>query len=125
MPTPEQVRAAVDAYIDAYQRSDRDAFLDAFAEGGVVIDPVGTPPHGGRDARAAFWDSVHQLAERITFDVNDVIVAGDEAAMVFTIHSKVGDATLEIDAVDVFTVGDDGRIAQMKAYWDLARARPG
>lgn len=124
MPAPEQVRAAVDAYIDAYQRADRDVFLAAFADDGVVIDPVGTPPHVGRDARATFWDSVHQLAEKISFDVHDVIVAGDEAAMVFTIQSKVGDNTLLIDAVDVFTVGDDGRITQMKAYWDLGRARP-
>ncbi len=31
MPSPEQVQAAVDAYVAAYRKNDRDAFLDAFA----------------------------------------------------------------------------------------------
>ncbi len=90
MPSPEQVQAAVDAYVAAYQENDRDAFLDAFAADGVIVDPVGTPPHAGRDARGAFWDTVHQLTERMTFDVKDVTVCGSEAAMVFRIHAGDG-----------------------------------
>src|SRR2546429_9711086 len=80
MPSPEQVQAAVDAYVAAYQENDRDAFLDAFATDGVIIDPVGTPPHPGRDARGAFWDPAHQLPERIPFDVKDGTVCGTEPA---------------------------------------------
>ena len=53
MPSPEQVQAAVDAYVAAYRKNDRDAFLDAFADDGVIIDPVGTPPHAGREAIGA------------------------------------------------------------------------
>ena len=53
MPSPEQVQAAVDAYVAAYQENDRNAFLDAFATDGVIVDPVGTPPHAGREARGA------------------------------------------------------------------------
>jgi steroid delta-isomerase len=124
MPTPEQVRAAVDAYVDAYQRNDRGRFLDAFADEGVVIDPVGTPAHTGRDGRGAFWDTVHEMTERLSFDVKDIVVCGREAAMVFQIEARAGDGGMMIDAVDVFEVDDDGRIAQLKAYWDMARARP-
>ena len=124
MPSAEQVHAAVDAYVAAYRDNDRDAFLDAFAGDGVIIDPVGTPPHAGRDARGAFWDTVHQLAERLTLDVKDVVVCDNEAAMVFEIHAETGDSGLLIDAVDVFQVDDDGKIGLMKAYWDMSRARP-
>jgi steroid delta-isomerase len=124
MPTPEQVRAAVDAYVDAYQRNDRGRFLDAFADEGVVIDPVGTPGHAGRDRRGAFWDTVHEMTERLSFDVKDIVVCGSEAAMVFQIEARAGDGGVVMDAVDVFEVDDDGRIAQLKAYWDMARARP-
>ncbi len=124
MPSPEQVQAAVDAYVAAYQENDRDAFLDAFATDGVIIDPVGTPPHAGRDARGAFWDTVHQLTERMTFDVKDVTVCGDEAAMVFRIHAATGDAGIVLDAVDIFEVDDDGKISSMRAYWDMSRAVP-
>jgi steroid delta-isomerase len=124
MASPEQVQAAVDAYVAAYQTNDRDAFLDAFAPDGVIVDPVGTPPHAGREARGAFWDTVHQLTERMTFDVKDVVVCGSEAAMVFGIHASTGDAGIVLEAVDIFEVDDDGKIASMRAYWDMSRATP-
>lgn len=124
MASPEQVQAAVDAYVAAYKENDKAAFLDAFADGGVIIDPVGTPPHEGRDARAAFWDTVHQLTEQISFDVKDVVVCGDEAAMIFRIHAGTADAGIVLDAVDIFDVDDDGKIATMRAYWDMSRATP-
>ena len=109
MPTPEQVRAAVDAYCAAYDGNDKQAFLDAFTDDGVVIDPVGTPEHVGREARAAFWDGVHGLADSISFDVQHVHVCADQAAMVFTIDAAMGDGGMVIDAVDVFRVDDAGR----------------
>ena len=124
MASPEQVQAAVESYVAAYQTNDRDAFLDAFATDGVIVDPVGTPPHAGREARGAFWDTVHQLTERMTFDVKDVVVCGSEAAMVFGIHASTGDAGILLDAVDIFEVDEDGKISSMRAYWDMGRAKP-
>ena len=124
MPSPEQVKRAVEAYVAAYMNNNRDAFLDAFAHDGVIEDPVGTPAHAGRDARGAFWDTVHQLTEQMTFDVKDVVVCGSEAAMVFRIHAGTADAGIVLDAVDVFQIDDDGKIASMRAYWDMGRAQP-
>lgn len=124
MPSPEQVRAAIDAYATAYRNNDREAFLDVFADNGVIIDPVGTPPHVGREARGAFWDTVRQLTEKITFDVKDVVVCGNEAAMTFGIHAGSGDSGIVLDAVDIFEVNDDGKVTVMKAYWDMNQARP-
>jgi steroid delta-isomerase len=124
VPTPEQVRAAVDAYCDAYARTDKQAFLDAFADDATIVDPVGTAAHVGRDARAAFWDGVHGLARSIDFDVHHVHVCGAEAAMVFTIKARTDGGGMAIDAVDVFAVDDTGRITRMAAYWDMAAARP-
>ena len=124
MASPEQVQAAVESYVAAYQTNDRDAFLDVFATDGVIVDPVGTPPHAGREARGAFWDTVHQLTERMTFDVKDVVVCGSEAAMVFGIHASTGDAGILLDAVDIFEVDENGKISSMRAYWDMGRAKP-
>jgi steroid Delta-isomerase len=123
MPSPEQVQAATDAYAAAYNNNDREAFLDVFAD--VIIDPVGTPPHAGREERGAFWDNVHQLTEKIAFDVKDVVVCGNEAAMVFQIHAGSGDGPgIVLDVVDIFEVDDDGKVTLMKAYWDMNRATP-
>lgn len=124
MPTREQVRGAVDAYVDAYNRNDRQAFLEAFARAGVVIDPVGTPPHSSLEARGAFWDLVHSMTEQITLVPHEIHVCGDEAAMVFTIEARTGDSGTRIAAVETFAVDDAGKITQLKAYWDLTQATP-
>jgi ketosteroid isomerase-like protein len=60
----------------------------------------------------------------MTFDVKDVVVCGNEAAMVFRIHASTGDAGIVLDAVDIFEVDDDGKISSMRAYWDMGRAKP-
>jgi len=120
MATPEQIRSAVDGYVAAYNDDDRDAFLALWADDAVVEDPVGTPVHVGHDAIGAFWDGVHQLSEQIRLTPRHVHVAGDEAAMVFEIHA----AGLVLDAVDVFAVGDDGKLTSMRAYWDMTAGRP-
>ena len=124
MPTPEQVRATVDAYVDAYARNDKAAFLALWAPDGVLEDPVGTPVHQGVEALGAFWDGARELADRIELLPVSVIQAGDEAAMVFEIHAHIGDGGLVMQAVDVMRVGDDGRLASVRAYWDMAAATP-
>jgi steroid Delta-isomerase len=123
MPTPEQVRAAVEAYVDAYRRDDRDAMLACWAPDAVWHDPVGAPPHEGHEGIAAFWDQAHQLADKIVLEPTDIIVCGSEAAMVFSIHAQSGDASMRFDAVETFVIGDDGRITEARAYWDMSRPR--
>lgn len=124
MPTPEQVRATVDAYVAAYARNDKAAFLALWAPEGVLEDPVGTPPHQGVEALGAFWDGARELADRIELAPTSVIVSGDEAAMVFDIRAHMGDGGMLIQAVDVMRVDDDGRLLGVRAYWDMATATP-
>lgn len=124
MPSPEQVRATVDAYVDAYARNDKAAFLALWAPDGVLEDPVGTPAHQGIEALGAFWDGARELADRIELVPVAVIVTGDEAAMVFEIHAHMGDGGLLMQAVDVMRVDDEGRLLGVRAYWDMATATP-
>jgi steroid delta-isomerase len=124
MPTSEQVRATVDAYVDAYARNDKAAFLSLWARHGVLEDPVGTPSHQGVEALGAFWDGARELADRIELVPVAVIVTGDEAAMVVEIHAYIGDGGLLMQAVDVMRVDDDGRLLSVRAYWDMATATP-
>ena len=123
MPTPERVRAVVDAYVAASNANDKAAVLQLFAPDAVWFDPVGEPPHTGIDAIAAFYDQARSMADRIEMKPTDVIVCGNEAAMVFEIHVTLGDGGMVMDAVETFVVDEDGRISGMKAYWDMTRAR--
>jgi steroid delta-isomerase len=124
MPSPEQIRATVDAYVDAYARNDKAAFLALWAPDGVLEDPVGTPIHEGLEALGAFWDGARELADRIELSPVSVIVAGAEAAMVFDIHAHIGDGGMAMQAVDIMKMDDEARLVSVRAYWDMATATP-
>jgi steroid Delta-isomerase len=129
MTDPEEVRKVVDAYVDSYRRNDKQACIDLFAADAVWHDPVGEPPHVGHDGVGAFWDQARTMAESIELVPSDVIVCADQAAMVFEIHVTLpvpeGDppTTLIMDAVEVFVLDGDGKISELRAYWDMSRAR--
>ena len=125
MPTPEQVQSVIDAYVDGYGRNDKQAVLDLFRPDAVWHDPVGEPPHVGHEGIGRFWDVAHSMAESITIEPRHVVVAGDEGVMVFEIHARTAAGTMIMDAVEVFTVDDDGKIVLLKAYWDMQQARSG
>jgi steroid delta-isomerase len=126
---PDAVRAVVDAYVDSYRRNDKQACIELFAPDAVWHDPVGDPPHVGHEGVGAFWDQARVLAKSIELVPSDVIVCANQAAMVFEIHVTLATpegeppAAMIMDAVDVFVIGDDGKISEMRAYWDMSRAR--
>ena len=123
MPSPEQVKAVVDAYVDGYRRNDKQAVLDLFRVDAIWHDPVGAPPHVGHEGIGAFWDQAHSMAQSIVLEPSNVIVCGDEAAMVFEIRVDTGAGKMIIDVVEIFTLDDDGKIVLLKAYWDMTQAR--
>ena len=119
--TEKRTREAVDGYMDAWQRNDREALLALYAEDAVWIDPVGTPPMVGRPAIGAFWDKSHAGGNTLTPEVQRIIVCGNEAILLFRMRvrgAKGGGMDLEV--CDHFIVGEDGKIQQAKAFWDTA-----
>jgi steroid Delta-isomerase len=123
------VRAVVDAYVDAYRRNDKQACVDLFAADAVWHDPVGEPPHVGHEGVAAFWDQARVLAASIELIPSNVIVCANQAAMVFEIHVTFAgpedspSTTMIMDAVETFLVDEAGKISELRAYWDMSRAR--
>jgi steroid delta-isomerase len=125
---PERVQAVVEAYVDSYRRNDKQACVALFAPDAVWHDPVGEPPHVGHEGIAEFWDQGRVMAESIELVPSDIIVCANQAAMVFQINVKLagGDPNptiLEMDAVEIFEIDDNGLISEMRAYWDMSRAR--
>lgn len=123
MPTPESVRAVVDEYVTASNANDRATVLALFAPDAVWHDPVGQPPHVGVEGIGAFFDQARAMADRIEMKPSDVIVCGNEAAMVMEIHATIGGGTMIMDVIETFAINDDGKVTGMKAYWDMTRAR--
>ena len=123
MPTSEQLEQTVHAYIDAMQSGNRAAFLAQFAADAVTQDPVPGPLNQGPDAIAAWWDGMIAPMEKIAFEVHDLHLCGDQAAMIWTITATPpgGAGSIQMKGVDIFTVADDGKIRSMYAYWDPSK----
>jgi len=125
MADPDTIHATLDAYMAAFAADDRDAWLDCFAEGAWIEDPVGTPRREGREAITAFWDEAHDVADAVELRPLGLrFVIGHEATFTMQARPTLGGITYALDIIDHMTFDDAGRIATMRAFFDPTAMRP-
>ncbi len=114
-------RAAVTA-------GDRDGWLALFADDAFVQDPIGPSAfdpegkgHHGRDAIAAFYDTVIASSEAITFEITESYLCGDEVADVGTIRTTLAGGTHQAVVRGVYTYRSNGagKLASLRAFWEF------
>lgn len=121
MHTPEQLREIVHRYVEMLSASNVDAIAALYAEDCTGEDPVGLPPHNGREALRAFYA---MTAPMLSVEVSGPIcVAGNEVAFPLRGTVTMGEDTKYLDAIDVFAFDDAGLITSFKAYWNPAELR--
>ena len=119
------IRATVEAYCAAFTTGDQAAYVDLFADGAWIEDPVGTDRHEGKEAIAGFFAQSSSLAESIELrPTGPVRVAAGECAFPMQARPSIGGTTLVVDIIDVMTFDDAGKITTMRAFWDPAEMRP-
>ncbi len=119
------IRATVEGYCAAFTAGDQAAYVDLFADGAWIEDPVGTPRHEGKEAIAGFFTQSSSLAESIELrQTGPVRVAAGEGAFPMQARPVIGGATYCVDIIDVMTFDDAGKITTMRAFWDPAEMRP-
>ena len=114
---------------DAVIAKDKDAWLANFAPDGVIEDPVGPSMfdpggkgHRTAEERAHFWDITIAAMERFVFEIRDSFACADQCANVGTIHTTTDSGwTASTDGVFVYRVDENGKIASLKAYWEIDR----
>lgn len=127
---PHPARAAAMRSMAAVEAGDRDAWLAVFAPDAVVEDPIGTSPfdpegkgHRGIEAITAFWDNVISQG-RVAFTIRESYAAGSECANVGTITTTFADGSRAVvDGVFSYRVDDEGSVAALRAFWEMARLR--
>lgn len=110
----------------AVSAGDREAWLDLYDEDAVLEDPVGgspLDPEGtglrGRVALEGFWDLVVGPND-FEFEITSVHAAGNEAAVNATVRGEYSnEARVTYDGVFVYSVGEDGKIRSVRAFWDI------
>jgi ketosteroid isomerase-like protein len=119
------------ASMAAVEARDRQACLALFAEDAVVEDPIGPSAfdpegagHRGLEAIAAFYDNVIATNESIRFTIHRSILCGDEAANVGVIRiTFAGSTAVEVDGVYIYRRSPEGKIASLRAFWEVDAVR--
>jgi len=122
MPTPDEIRTAMETYIKALSESDVNTIMDLYADECSVEDPVGAPVKSGRETLRAFYTgAAPSLHVEITGSIR---VAGTSCAVPLVAELSMPDAKMYVDVIDVMTFDDAGKITSMRAYWSPADMRP-
>src|SRR5262249_45975311 len=116
----EQMRTALQAYVDAFNRSDADGILALFADDASVEDPYGQPAMIGREAFGPFFRGSVELGPKLSLTAPIRASQGDSAAMCFEVKVFYMEAMRLIRVIDVMSFNEDGKIKSMKAYWGLS-----
>ena len=122
----DTILRTIERYQSTFSADDREGWLALFTDDAVLEDPVGSAPHEGREAIAAFWDRVHGRTERGTVRMTQgPAVCGLEAAWAFELDvTLTGGRRSLVEIIDHGTFTDDGRIRSIRAFWSAATARP-
>ena len=116
MPTAEQMRAAVDGYIAGFASGDPANVSALFAEDATVEDPVGTPLKRGREEIHAFYDYSLRTGAKLEL-TGDPRIAADHVAFPFRVLLDWEGKRQTIEVIDTFRIDDEGKIAEMRAFW--------
>jgi steroid delta-isomerase len=116
MPTPEQMTAAVHAYVAAFDAGDPDMAVAIFAEDAVVEDPVGSAPRIGADAIRQFYTESMATGAKLHLD-GPIRVAAAHAAFAMQVRLHWDGTDMAIDVIDTFAFNEDGKVTEMKAYF--------
>ncbi len=119
------------ASMAAVEVHDREAWLALFAEDAIVQDPIGPSVfdpegkgHRGPEAIAAFYDNVIAANESIKFTIHQSFLCGDEAANVGVIRiTFAGGSAVEVDGVYTYRASAEGKIAALRAFWEVDAVR--
>lgn len=107
---------------------DKDAWLALFADDAIVQDPIGPSHfdpegkgHRGKEAIAAFFDKAIAPSQ-LEFHFDKTYVCGDEEANVGHIEIVANGYRVTAEGVFTYRVDPEGKIAALRAYWELEKA---
>ena len=130
MSQEHPARLASQRSMKAVHEKDKQAWVDNFAEDGVVEDPIGPSifdpdgkGHRGKAAIAAFWDKLIG-PNRVFFDVKESYACGSECANVGSVNTVLPNgAVMIVNGVFTYRVNEAGKVAALRAYWEMGKMK--
>ena len=116
MPTPEQMQAAVHAYVEAFDRADPAMAAALFADDAVIEDPIGTAPKMGQTAILEFYTQSMATGAKLVLQ-GPIRVAAAHAAFAMQVRLNWDGKDMAIDVIDTFAFDEAGKVKLMQAYF--------
>lgn len=126
MASEQQMKAAMQAYIDLFNQGDHAGIANLYSDDATVEDPVGTPLKNGKAEVAAFYKFAVSTGAKLELAAPIRASHGNSAAMAFNVilnmpaNLQVGtgqEGRAMIHVIDVMTFNDAGQFTSMRAYW--------
>ena len=117
MPSENLMKQAMQAYIDAFNRSDAQSVIDLYADDATVEDPVGKEVMHGKDKIAAFYRMSIATGARLALAAPVRASHGNSAAMAFDVVLNMPQGRAVIRVIDVMTFNEAGKFTSMRAFW--------
>jgi steroid delta-isomerase len=109
---------AVERHVGFWNAMDRDAWVAIFSPEVTFEDPVGGPLKRGLEAVHNSWDRSFVPGRRWTLHPTFVVGAGSECAVAMTNRGDLDGRLVETRSIEIFRVGDDGRIVSVRSFFD-------
>ncbi len=120
LPEPG-VAEAIAAYFEAISARDRTRWLELFAEGSSVHDPVGAAPVEGQAALVELWNGIIGPFESLSVEPAALHYGGAGAAVAWRAAGQgVNGREVSFEGITVFEISEQGKVQTLMAYWDPA-----
>ena len=117
MVSEQQMKDAMQAYIDCFNRTDPEGIAALYADDATVEDPVGTPLKNGKAEVAAFYKMAVTTGAKLKLAAPIRASHGNSAAMAFDVQLNMPTGEAIIQVIDVMTFNDAGKFTSMRAFW--------
>lgn len=115
------MKRIVNAYFNAFERKDGDAWVALFAPDGSLGGPAHSPPVTGHAALGELFAGIAMLFESVKFDILAVHVHGPFAVAEFYLHTRARNgSTPSASGMVAFAADASGRLTQVAGFWDPA-----
>lgn len=116
---PELVRNFVAQYFEATRSNDAQKWAERFASNAMVEDPVGTTPIHSSSEILELGKAFMSGFETVGLHEEFVHVVGNEAAARWTGKGITkNDKQVRFEGINVFKFNSDGKIVDLKGYWN-------
>lgn len=119
--TQTEIKQLLTEYYRQVAALNSEGWLEAFAEDGVVYDPVGKPPLNVQRDADKFFEILSKFYEKLEITPEQIFVAGNGAAVkwIMNVMARNG-RTATTEGIAIFEFNEVGKIQKLQSYWDEA-----